>query len=70
MTAGFSVKTSHIDDDLILVLKKQTHTVKVIITVRLKNQPAAKKKKSGCKVKYISTCQMNSIVVNPFVVKL
>ena len=35
MTAGFSVKSSHIEDDLILVLKKQKPTVKVI-TVRLK----------------------------------
>jgi hypothetical protein len=35
MTARFSVKNSHIEDDLILVFKKQTHTVKVI-TVRLK----------------------------------
>jgi hypothetical protein len=35
MTAGFSVKNSHIEDDLVLVLKKQTPTVKVI-TVRLK----------------------------------
>jgi hypothetical protein len=35
MTARFSVKNSHIEDDLILILKKQTPTVKVI-TVRLK----------------------------------
>jgi hypothetical protein len=35
MTARFSVKNSHIEDDLILVLKKQTPTVKVI-TLRLK----------------------------------
>jgi hypothetical protein len=35
MTARFSVKNSHIEDDLILVLRKQTPTVKVI-TVRLK----------------------------------
>jgi hypothetical protein len=35
MTARFPVKNSHIEDDLILVLKKQTSTVKVI-TVRLK----------------------------------
>jgi hypothetical protein len=36
MTTRSTVKkNSHIDDDLILVLKKQTHTVKVI-TVRLK----------------------------------
>ena len=34
MTARFSVKNSHIEDDLILVLKKQTPTVKVI-TVRI-----------------------------------
>ena len=37
MTAGFSVKNSHIEDDLILVFKKQIPTVKVI-TVRLKVQ--------------------------------
>jgi hypothetical protein len=35
MTARFSVKNSHIEYDLILVLKKQTTLVKVI-TVRLK----------------------------------
>jgi hypothetical protein len=35
MTARFSVKNNHIEYDLILVLKKQTPTVKVI-TVRLK----------------------------------
>jgi hypothetical protein len=35
VTARFSVKISHIEDDLILVLKKQAPTVKVI-TVRLK----------------------------------
>jgi hypothetical protein len=35
MPARFSVKNSHIEDDLILVLKKQTPTVKVI-TVRLR----------------------------------
>jgi hypothetical protein len=35
MTARFSVKNSHIEYDLILVLKKQTPTVKVI-TVRLR----------------------------------
>jgi hypothetical protein len=34
MTARFSVKNSHIEYDLILVLKKQTPAVKVI-TVRL-----------------------------------
>jgi hypothetical protein len=34
MTARFSVKNSHIEDDLIVVLKKQTPAVKVI-TVRL-----------------------------------
>jgi hypothetical protein len=37
MTARFSVKNSLIEDDLILVLKKQTPTVKVI-TVRLKSR--------------------------------
>jgi hypothetical protein len=37
MTAGFSFKNRHIEDDLILVLKKQTPTVKVN-TVRLKVQ--------------------------------
>jgi hypothetical protein len=35
MTARFSVKNNHIEDGLILVLKKQTPTVKVI-TVRIK----------------------------------
>ena len=35
MTARFSVKNSHIEHDLILVLKKQTPAVKEI-TVRLK----------------------------------
>jgi hypothetical protein len=35
MTARFSFKNSHIEYDLILVLKKPTPTVKVI-TVRLK----------------------------------
>ena len=35
MTARFSVKNSHIEDELILVLKKLTPTVKVI-TVRLR----------------------------------
>jgi hypothetical protein len=41
MTARFSVKNSHIEDGLILVLKKQTPAVKVIvITVRLKFLPS------------------------------
>ena len=35
MTARVSVKTSHIEDDLMLVLKKLTPTVKVI-TLRLR----------------------------------
>ena len=35
MTARFSVKNSHIEDDLIFVFKMQTPTVKVI-TVRLR----------------------------------
>jgi hypothetical protein len=37
MTARFSVTNSHIEDDLILVLKKKTDTYSVkVITVRLK----------------------------------
>ena len=35
MTARFSVKNSHIEEDLILVVKKKTPTV-TVITARLK----------------------------------
>jgi hypothetical protein len=39
MTARFSVKNSHIEDDLILILKKQTPTVKVITVTLIFSQP-------------------------------
>jgi hypothetical protein len=36
MTTNFAVKNSHIEDDLILVVKTQTHTQPNVISARLK----------------------------------
>jgi hypothetical protein len=48
MTARSSVKNSHIEDDLILVLQKQTYTVKVnSVRLRIEKNEMSGRRKAG-----------------------